>query len=84
MSVELKELDGLQRSFHITVPADAVDSAYKKHMAEVAKNANIQGFRKGKVPEHVIEMQPHELMPLGDIGVWADGTASQHITRLRQ
>ena len=57
MSVELNELDGLQRSFHITVPADVVDSAYKKHMAEVAKNANIQGFRKGKVPEHVIEMR---------------------------
>ena len=33
--------------------------------------------------EHIIEMQLHQQMPLGDIGVGTDDTASQQITRLR-
>ncbi|MFA4846533.1 MAG: trigger factor [Patescibacteria group bacterium] len=48
---------GLARSFTITVPQDEVAAAMTRRLEEIAKKANIQGFRKGKAPLALIRQR---------------------------
>ena len=57
MSVQLEELDGLQRKLTIQVPAEEVSKAYKQHLVEIAKTIKLPGFRPGKVTTEVLEMK---------------------------
>ena len=57
MSVS-KEITRLEKSsvrMTLTVPKDEVASGYRKLLDEYAKNTQIPGFRKGKVPPAVLE-----------------------------
>ena len=55
MQVSVETTEGLQRRLTITVPADAVDSAVKSRLQQLAKTQRINGFRPGKVPVSVIQ-----------------------------
>ncbi|CAM3932257.1 trigger factor [Avibacterium endocarditidis] len=55
MSFNIETTQGLERSVTITVPAETVDQAVREELKRVAKNARVDGFRKGKVPPHIIE-----------------------------
>lgn len=55
MRSEIEKLEGLQCRLKITVPTEEVEQAYQKRLKEVAKDADIKGFRPGKVPLHIIE-----------------------------
>jgi trigger factor len=55
MQVSVDTAEGLQRRLTITVPADAVDSAVKSRLQQLAKTQRINGFRPGKVPVSVIK-----------------------------
>lgn len=55
MQVSVETTEGLQRRLTITVPADAVDSAVKSRLQQLAKTQRINGFRPGKVPVSVIK-----------------------------
>ena len=57
MQSSIQNLDGLQREVTITVPVEEVKAAYQKRLAEVAKKANVNGFRPGKVPTSVVDQQ---------------------------
>ena len=48
---------GLERRVSITIPADSVKSAVREELKRVAKNARVDGFRKGKVPPQIIEQR---------------------------
>jgi trigger factor len=53
-----KEITRLEKSnvkLSLTVPKDEVRSQYQKLLADYAKNVQIPGFRKGKVPQEVLE-----------------------------
>lgn len=55
MSFNIETTQGLERRVAITVPAETVDQAVREELKRVSKNARVDGFRKGKVPPHIIE-----------------------------
>lgn len=57
MQVSVETTSGLERRLTIAVPAADVDAKVNQKLAEVAKTAKINGFRKGKVPLKVINQQ---------------------------
>ena len=57
MSISIETLEGLQRRVTITVAADKIEAAYKEQLKGYAKNARVDGFRKGKVPQSIIEQR---------------------------
>ena len=57
MSISIETLEGLQRRVTITVAANKIEAAYKEQLKGYAKNARVDGFRKGKVPRSIIEQR---------------------------
>lgn len=55
MEVQLEQTGQFGRKLSITIPSDEVDSAFDEVAKEVAKDANIPGFRPGKIPRGVLE-----------------------------
>lgn len=57
MSISIETTQGLERRVTITVAADKIEAAYRQELKNVAKNARIDGFRKGKVPHSILEQR---------------------------
>lgn len=57
MQFSIETTQGLERRASITVPADTVDKAVREELKRTAKNVRIDGFRKGKVPPHIVEQR---------------------------
>jgi len=57
MQVSVESISTLQRKVTIGVPADRIDSAVNMRLQEVARDARIDGFRKGKVPMSVVRQR---------------------------
>jgi trigger factor len=57
MQVSVETTSGLERRLKIAVPAADIDAKVDEKLAEVAKTAKINGFRKGKVPLKVVKQQ---------------------------
>lgn len=55
MQFSVETTQGLERRINITVPADVIEQAVREELKRVAKNARVDGFRKGKVPASIIE-----------------------------
>jgi len=55
MQVSLETLSGLERRMTIEVPAETIVSQVQSRLKEAAKNFQMKGFRKGKVPVKVIK-----------------------------
>jgi trigger factor len=50
MQVSVEAPTKLKRRLTITVPAETMNKAYEKRLAELAKTATLKGFRPGNVP----------------------------------
>lgn len=57
MSFSIETTQGLERRATVTVAADKVEAAYREQLKGYAKNARVDGFRKGKVPHTIIEQR---------------------------
>jgi trigger factor len=57
MQSEVINLSGLSRKMKVTVPPELIKDEFNKRISELAKKANIKGFRKGKVPTTVVKLQ---------------------------
>lgn len=57
MSISIETTQGLERRATITIAADKIEAAYKEQLKGYAKNARVDGFRKGKVPHSIIEQR---------------------------
>ncbi|MCC3702174.1 trigger factor [Rouxiella badensis] len=57
MQVSVETTQGLGRRIAITVPAESIEKAVKSELAKASKTVRIDGFRKGKVPHHIIEQR---------------------------
>lgn len=51
----IETTQGLERRVQLSVPAEMVEKAVREELKRVAKNAKVDGFRKGKVPHAMIE-----------------------------
>ena len=57
MQVSLENTANLERRLIVSLPAERIEDVVGNRLREVARNANIKGFRKGKVPAKVIEQR---------------------------
>ena len=57
MSFEIVEKSQVVREIIVTVPGVAVKRVESKLVEEARKSMNLKGFRKGKVPAHVIRQR---------------------------
>ena len=57
MQVSSEKKEGIKHLLTVTVPADDVKKAYQVSFVKYAKNAKIDGFRKGHIPTNVLEQQ---------------------------
>ncbi|WP_318256333.1 trigger factor family protein, partial [Rodentibacter caecimuris] len=57
MSLTIETTQGLERRVAITVPAETVAKAVREEFKKAAKNVRVDGFRKGKVPAHILEQR---------------------------
>nr|WP_314263466.1 trigger factor [uncultured Moellerella sp.] len=57
MQVSVETTQGLGRRVTITVPAADIEKAVNSELVSVAKKVRIDGFRKGKVPMHIVEQR---------------------------
>lgn len=54
MQVTETNVDGLKRSYKITVPAGQIETLLVGRLAEVGKQAKVPGFRPGKIPMPIL------------------------------
>lgn len=55
MKANLEKVSNLGRKLNITVPAEAVNTAFDRVFKGIQKQANIKGFRQGKAPLQTIK-----------------------------
>ena len=55
MQFSVETTQGLERRITITVPAETIEQNVRQELKNVAKNARIDGFRKGKIPPAIVE-----------------------------
>jgi len=55
MDYKIEELSAVKRQVNVTVPAEEVNASIGATIAIYRKDADIKGFRKGKVPGSIIE-----------------------------
>ncbi len=55
MQVSVEKVSNVERRLTIVVPVEKIEEAYSKQINRYAKNANIKGFRPGKVPMSYIQ-----------------------------
>jgi trigger factor len=55
MSVNIENLSSVKKKINFSIPAERVTTEIGKVYDEIRKNASIKGFRKGKVPQSVVE-----------------------------
>ncbi|PIR20296.1 MAG: trigger factor [Deltaproteobacteria bacterium CG11_big_fil_rev_8_21_14_0_20_47_16] len=55
MKTEISDVTSVKKKINVEVPADKVNAAFERAFAKVQKEASIKGFRKGKVPQDMIE-----------------------------
>lgn len=55
MTAEITELSSTQKKINFKVKASEVDAAFKKAYRKIGGQAQIKGFRKGKVPAQVLD-----------------------------
>lgn len=55
IEVDVKDTGELEKTLHVTVPAEQVDREYTRIVGELRQKVKIPGFRPGKAPPNVIE-----------------------------
>jgi len=57
MQVSLENTTSLERRMTVSLPAERLEGVIGSRLREIARTANIKGFRPGKVPTKVIEQR---------------------------
>jgi len=57
MEIKSNKINGANAEIQATIPMDAVNANIEKIAKQLAKTANVQGFRKGKVPVSIVKKQ---------------------------
>jgi trigger factor len=62
MNVSVETLNSFTKKLSFELPVELVDAEYDKVFKTVKSTAKMPGFRKGKVPTHVVEQQYSEMI----------------------
>ena len=57
MKTSLRTLEGLKRSLTVELPVDAFNQKTDEILRSLAKEARIDGFRKGKIPATILRQR---------------------------
>ncbi len=57
MNYEIKDLSSVKKEIAVNFPKEEVNEQFKENYKRVAQTVNFNGFRKGRVPEHVVKMK---------------------------
>ncbi len=76
MTSKVLKSEGLNTEIEVTVPANDIQKVRMDELAKVAKNMNMPGFRKGKVPLNVVEAKYGQAV-MGDVLERIVGETSQ-------
>jgi trigger factor len=57
VQVTVEKLGPCQAKIHFTVPSAEFQAAYRRGLQNISQNANMKGFRPGKVPVQIVEKQ---------------------------
>ena len=55
VDIKVEDVSSIQRKVLYTISKQSVTDELDKAYSSLKKNANIKGFRKGKVPTHILE-----------------------------
>lgn len=55
MQVTMEKMGQHERKLNVTIPAEHVEKEVKQKLSTISKTARLPGFRKGKVPQNVIQ-----------------------------
>jgi len=55
MNIEIEEVGPCKKLLKFEIPKEAIDDEWQKQLKEVARMANLPGFRKGKAPRKLLE-----------------------------
>jgi trigger factor len=66
MQVTETNNEGLKRSYKVVVPAEEIKTKIDNRLSEIAKTANMPGFRLGKVPVTLLK-KTHGQAIMGEI-----------------
>ncbi len=55
MDVQIEQVSSIRKKLSFTIPAETVDDEIGKAYKKIARTAKVKGFRKGKVPPHMLE-----------------------------
>lgn len=78
MSAKEIENKGLKRAYEVEISAANLEKLQDARLGQIAKTANLKGFRKGKAPIHVVKAQYGDSV-LGEIVEQAVNQESQKI-----
>lgn len=56
MKVQIKDISSTKKEMQVTIPAEEVTRLSNEIYQDVARNAQVKGFRKGHAPRHVLAM----------------------------
>ncbi|MBU2514478.1 trigger factor [bacterium] len=62
LDVTIEDLGNLKRKITVTVPKEKVKEAYEKTYKSLKNKINIDGFRKGKYPQSLLEKRFNKVM----------------------
>lgn len=57
MDVSIESLSSLGRRLTVSVPADRYEGEVRERLRDIARSAQIKGFRRGKVPARIVEQR---------------------------
>lgn len=55
LQTKIEELNSVKKKIEVTVPVEKIKQVMEQEYEKVAKTAKIKGFRKGKVPRHILK-----------------------------
>ncbi|KHE90433.1 MAG: trigger factor [Candidatus Scalindua rubra] len=55
MNIEIEEVGPCKKLLKFEIPKETIDDEWQKQLKEVARMANLPGFRKGKAPRKLLE-----------------------------
>jgi len=57
MKVEVEDISAIEKKVKVEIPAEQVHDEFELAFSEVQKEARIKGFRQGKAPRKILELQ---------------------------